>query len=232
MAGDANRSVDVTLGPDFLNLIAHELSQPLTAALGSVSTLQGRQDTEGFAETREKLIEIAIRNLEQLQALLDSLRIFTEAETGNLLVEKTRVEVSELFREAEENFGSPSSGTKITFSSEPGLVADVELRLFRQVLTNVIANAGKFSPAGTLITVEAHKGDDDNIVFTVSDEGPGIPEGEAEHIFEKSVRLQPGQRGLGLGLFVAMAIVIAHGGRIWADNINRGARFSVVIPSP
>jgi two-component system, OmpR family, sensor histidine kinase KdpD len=231
MAADASESIDVVLRPDFLNLMAHELSQPLTAALGSVSTLRDGIDTEGFEETRDKLIQIAIRNLEQLQALLDSLRIFTEADAGNILVEKTRVPVSELFREAEENFGSPSSGTRITFTSEPGLMVDVEMRLFRQVLTNVIANAGKFSPNGTLITVEAHKGENDGIVFTVSDEGPGIPSGEAEHIFERSVRLQTGKKGLGLGLFVAMAIVMAHGGRIWAENINGGARFSVVIPS-
>lgn len=228
---DANDSIAVTFGPDFLNLMAHELSQPLSAALGSVTTMRDRRDSEGLDETSDKLVEIAIRNLEQLQALLDSLRIFTEAEAGNLLVEKTRVPVSELFREAEENFGSPSSGTRITFASEPGLEVDVELRLFRQVLANVIANAGKFSPEGTLITVEAHRADQDTVVFSVSDEGPGVPPGEAEHIFEKSVRLQPGTRGFGLGLFVAMAIVIAHGGRIWAENRNGGARFSVAIPS-
>jgi signal transduction histidine kinase len=227
---DASESLDIVFAPDFLNLMAHELSQPLTAALGSVTTLRDRK-SEDLEEDRDKLIEIAIRNLEQLQALLDSLRVFTQAEKGNLLVEKTRVAVSDLFREAEENFGSPSSGTRITFSSEPGLTVNVELRLFRQVLANVIANAGKFSPSGTLITVEAHKGENDYVIFTVSDEGPGIPPDEAERIFEKSVRLQPGERGLGLGLFVAMAIVIAHGGRIWAENIDGGARFSVTIPS-
>jgi two-component system sensor histidine kinase KdpD len=230
MAG-AGESIDVTFAPDFLNLMAHELSQPLTAALGSVTTLRDRKNFEGMEESRDKLVEIAIRNLEQLQALLDSLRVFTEAEAGNLLVEKTKISVSDLFREAEENFGAPSSGTRITFASDPGLLVDVELRLFRQVLANVIANAGKFSPAGTLITVEAHRGPNDSVVFTVSDEGPGVPPGEAERVFEKSVRLQPGHRGLGLGLFVAMAIVVAHGGRIWVENIDGGARFSVSIPS-
>lgn len=69
-------------------------------------------------------------------------------------------------------------------------MVDVELRLFRQVLANVIANAGKFSPPGTLISVEAHKGDKNSVVFTVSDEGPGVPPDEAERIFEKTVRLE------------------------------------------
>lgn len=148
---DTRGSRDVTFAPEFLNLMAHELSQPLTAALGSVTTIRDRRDLAGFEGLHDKLIEIAIRNLEQLQALLDSLRIFAEADSGSLVVEKTRVSVAELFREAEENFGEPSSGTRITFTSPPELTVAVELRLFRQVLTNVIGNAGKFSPPGTMI---------------------------------------------------------------------------------
>lgn len=228
---DASESTNVIFAPEFLDLMAHELSQPLVAALGSVTAIRDRKDTEGLEQIHDKLVEIAIRNLEQLQALLNSMRIFHEAEEGNLSVEKTRISVSDLFREAEENFGSPSSGTRITFASEPGLTVNIELRLFRQALSNVIANASKFSPPGTLITVAAHKGEKEGVVFTVSDQGPGVPPSEAERIFEKSVRLQPGKRGLGLGLFVAMAIVIAHGGHIWAENIDDGARFSVAIPA-
>lgn len=228
---DARGTIDVTLAPDFLDLVAHELAQPLTAALISVSTLKHRKDSQGFEDIRDKLIDTAIRNLEQLQGLIESLRVFTEADSGNLVVKKTRISVSDLFREAEENFGEPSSRTRIRFISKPGLVVDVELRLFRQVLGNVIANAGKFSPEGTLISVEAHEGEKGEVIFTVSDQGPGVPPAEVERIFEKAVRLQPTQRGLGLGLFVAMAIVIAHGGRIWAENLDGGARFSVAIPS-
>jgi signal transduction histidine kinase len=231
-SGMAEAREPIEVAPNYLSLMAHELSQPLTAALNSVVTLRDRKVDEGVHRvSRADLINIAIRNLEQLQALLESLSVFSELEAGSLMVHKAKVPVADLFREAEENFGTPSSGTKISFACEPGLEVNVELRLFRQVLSNVIGNAGKFSPAGTQITVEAHKTDTDSVVFTVSDEGPGVPPEETTHIFERAVRLQPEMRGLGLGLFVAMAIIIAHGGRIWVENIDGGARFSVEVPT-
>ncbi|MGH9198750.1 MAG: sensor histidine kinase, partial [Acidimicrobiia bacterium] len=185
----------IEVAPDFLSLMAHELSQPLTAALGSVVTIRDRKNTDDFEDQgKDALVDIAIRNLEQLQALLDSLRVFSEVEAGTLVVEKTRVTVEDLFREAKENFGTPSSGTRIKFKSEPDLAVSVELRLFRQVLTNVIANAGKFTPAGTLISVEARRSGQGTVLFTVRDEGPGVPTEEQDRIFKKSVRLQKGAR--------------------------------------
>jgi signal transduction histidine kinase len=223
---------DVAVAPSFLSVMSHELAQPLTAALASAYTLKARSASGQLDDvTREMLFDTAIRNLEQLQALLNSLQVFSEAEAGKLRVETVPVWVEELFADAEEDFGTPSSRTKVSFTCEPGLRVQVELMLFRQVLANLISNAAKFSPNGSLISVEAHKHEGDVVVFTVSDEGGGFPPEEAERIFGKSVRLQPGKKGLGVGLFVAKAIVEAHGGRIWAENTHKGARFSVAIPA-
>jgi signal transduction histidine kinase len=223
---------DVSVAPSFLSVMGHELAQPLTAALGSVYTLKGRNASGELDDiTRQQLLDTAIRNLEQLQALLDSLRVFSEAETGNLRVDTSMVSVRELFAEAEQDFGTPSSRTRVSFSCAPGLRVPVEVMLFRQVLSNLISNAEKFSPNGSSISIEAHQHDADVIVFTVTDEGEGFPPDESERIFGRSVRLQPGKKGLGVGLFVAKAIVEAHGGRIWAENMSKGARFSVAIPA-
>jgi two-component system sensor histidine kinase KdpD len=228
---DVKPKEDVAVAPAFLSVMAHELSQPLTAALGSAAALRERSASEKLDDTkRDQLLETAIRNLEQLQALLDSLRVFSEAEAGSLKVATTEVRVEDLFRDAEEDFGDPSSGTRIALTSEPGLQVRVDLMLFRQVLSNIISNAAKFSPTGSLISVEAH-GNKDRVVFTVTDEGGGFPPEEAERIFGKSVRLRPGKKGLGVGLFVAKAIIQAHGGDIWAENTNGGARFSFTIPA-
>jgi signal transduction histidine kinase len=223
---------DVAVAPAFLSLMAHELGQPLAAALGSTYTLKERAGSNELDEiTRQHLYDTAIRNLEQLQALLDSLRVFSEAEAGKLRVTTSPVGVSRLFRDAEDDFGTPLSRTRVSFDCEQKLLAQVDLMLFRQVLTNIINNAAKFSPGGSLITVEAHMTDEDTITFTVSDQGEGFPPDEAERIFGKSVRLQPGKKGLGVGLFVAKAIVEAHGGQIWAENTSEGARFSFTIPA-
>jgi two-component system sensor histidine kinase KdpD len=230
--GVAEPKRDVAVAPAFLSVMAHELSQPLTAALGSAQTLKRRSASGELDDAeRDKLFTIAIRNLEQLQALLDSLRVFSDAEAGSLKVETANVLVEDLLEDALGDFGSPLSGTRIAVNTEPELQVRVDLMLFRQVLSNIINNAAKFSPDGTLVSVEAHR-EKDRVVFTVSDEGGGFPAEEAERIFGKSVRLQPGTKGLGVGLFVAKAIIEAHGGVIYAENLNGGARFTFTIPAP
>jgi two-component system sensor histidine kinase KdpD len=226
----ASPSKDVPVAPAFLSMMAHELSQPLSVAVGSASALRRIASQDQDDAKRDQLLETAIRNLEQLQALLASLRVFSDAEAGSLYVETRTALVEDLFRDAQEDFGDPSSGTRVVFTSEPGLQVGVDLMLIRQVLTNIINNAAKFSPPGSLISVVARR-DQDRVVFSIRDEGGGFPRAEAERIFGKSVRLQPGKQGLGVGLFVAKAIVEAHGGVIWAENIDGGARFSFAIPA-
>ncbi|MGH2757920.1 MAG: sensor histidine kinase, partial [Actinomycetota bacterium] len=217
--------------PAFLSLMTHELAQPLSAALGSAYTLREHSDSEELdAITRDGLYDATIRNLEQFQSLLDSVRVLSEAERGRLKVALAPVWVADLFRDAEADFGTPWSRTRVIFSCEQELQIDIELMLFRQVLTNLINNADKFSPRGSLISVEARRNENE-VLITVSDEGEGFPPEKAELIFERSVRLQPGKKGLGVGLYVARAIVEAHGGRIWGENTHKGAKFSILLPA-
>jgi two-component system sensor histidine kinase KdpD len=95
---------------------------------------------------------------------------------------------------------------------------------------NLVVNATKFSPPGEPIAIEVRREDDD-IRFTVTDHGPGIPADKRDRIFEKFVRLQDGGVGVGLGLFISRALVEAMGGRIWAaDASDGGARMAFTLP--
>lgn len=215
---------------DFLDLISHELRQPLTAARGSVATILDRS-LELAPDQHRLLLEIASRNLDQLSALLDSLRVFSEADRGTLAVRVSSVSVEQLFEDCAQDFPEARTRRRLVTECPPGLGIAVDRTLFKQVLTNLVANAIKFSPPGSLITLSAashaHR-----IVIEVRDEGRGFPAKQKERIFDRSVRLDRGASGLGLGLYVARAIVDAHQGHLSASSEHgHGAVFEVAIPA-
>ena len=121
---------------------------------------------------------------------------------------------------------------RITLSANlidsPKLEADSE-RIFR-VLSNLLGNAIKFTPEGGNITVRAQRCADE-LWITVIDTGPGIPADELPHVFDRYWKARPAsQSGTGLGLYIAKGIVEVHGGRIWAESSNCGARLTFTLP--
>jgi signal transduction histidine kinase len=223
-------SVPDTGGPDFLNLVSHELAQPLTAARGATGVLIHRPDID--PEDAALLLGVIQRNLEQLSALLDSLRVFSEASAGPLEIHRDPVLVESLFRETKEDFADERTRRVLITNCPSDLRISVDMMMFRQVLTNLVANAVKFSPVDSIINLEARVEGDEVIVTVHNKSGHGFAAFESERIFEKSVRLHKEMRGLGLGLFVARAIVDAHEGHISAESTNGGgATFEVAIPA-
>ena len=128
------------------------------------------------------------------------------------------------------------TGHIITVSHEDDLLlAQCDARLIVQVLLNLVDNAIKYTPAGSSIRIttrpEAH-----DVIFTVADDGPGIPDGEKPHIFQRfytgSTAAADSRRSLGLGLNLCKSIVDAHGGRISVtDNVPQGAAFVFTLPA-
>jgi signal transduction histidine kinase len=123
---------------------------------------------------------------------------------------------------------------KVTISIEPGLsTVWVDPDRIRHVFINLLANASKYSPAESTITLYAQKDSEGWIRFGVRDEGPGIPEESVPYIFEKFYRV-PGQtkKGAGLGLTIAREITLAHGGTIAAESkLGEGSDFHFLIPN-
>lgn len=107
----------------------------------------------------------------------------------------------------------------------------VDRTLFKQVITNLVANAIKFSPPDSTIVLGA-KARRGMVLITISNDGAGFPAKEGERIFQKSVRLNLGASGLGMGLYVARAIVEAHHGHVSAKSQEgHGATFEVALPA-
>ena len=104
-----------------------------------------------------------------------------------------------------------------------------------QVLVNLLANAVKFSPPDTTVTVAAVPTDHDEVLFTVRDQGRGIPDDQLERIFDRFHQVDASdtrqQGGTGLGLAICASIVGQHGGRIWAESTDGGSTFSFTVPA-
>jgi len=116
---------------------------------------------------------------------------------------------------------------------EPPLVQGDEVML-EQVLSNLIENVARHTPAGTPFEISA-RADDDGLEVAVRDHGPGFPPGEETRVFEKFHQARPesAQSGFGLGLAISKAIVEAHGGTIIAENASGGgAEFRFTLPLP
>ena len=123
--------------------------------------------------------------------------------------------------------------TMIAFSNgEKLLVLETPAVLIERVLSNLLENAAKYTPAGSTIRLTAATANKDLLV-SVTDNGPGLPKGQEEAIFEKFTRgeRESATSGVGLGLAICRAIVEAHKGKIWAENNPAGgARFSFTLP--
>ncbi|HEX7251372.1 MAG TPA: ATP-binding protein [Thermoanaerobaculia bacterium] len=213
-----------------LDNVAHDLRTPLARlhATAERALESGRPDAEG-KEALADVLEETDRAAQLLSALMD----VSEAETGVLKLEKEDVSAGHLVGDALSLFEDAAEEKKVALSgsAEPGLLVFADRNRMRQVLANLIDNAVKHTPPGGTITVDAVS-DARDALFRVSATGPGIAPEDLPHVFDRLYRgdKSRSERGLGLGLALARAIVEAHGGRIAAETGPTGATFLVRLP--
>jgi len=220
--------------------VAHEIKNPLTSIRSAVETLRRIDDPA----QREKLMAIIADDIQRLDRLISDISAASrvDAELSRAKLEPVRLDqllrtLVEVHRET-GGAGGPTLALDVA-GDAPLAVRGVEGRLV-QVFRNLIANAVSFSPPGGTITLAA-RAENGMVVATVEDQGPGIPEGSENAIFERFYSSRPeGEKfGIhsGLGLSISRQIVVAHGGAIRAENRRDaagrvlGARFVVVLPA-
>ena len=227
-AEQANRSKD-----EFLAVLSHELRTPLTAMLGWVKLL--RTGRVSPAQT-ERALESIERNTRLQARLIEDLLDLSRAITGKLLLDLRPVALGPIVQDAAESLAGAAAekGVKLTVAPDPATVRGDALRL-GQVVTNLVGNAVKFTPAGGDITVRLERvGNDARL--TVRDTGFGIDPDLLPHIFDRFRQADAGgsrrQAGLGLGLAIVRNLVELHGGTVKAesDGPGRGATFTVTLP--
>lgn len=216
---------------DWIAAVSHDLRDPMNAIVGMTRLLLASPldaEQRGFAETIE---DAADGMLTLLNDLLDVERL----QRGDIVVRHDAFDLVRLARGSLELVSARRQSDDVALGLEiaegvPGWVVGDAGRL-RQVLVNLLGNALKFTPAGS-VRLKIERDGDDRLRFTVSDTGPGIPAAQHDRIFEPFVRLGgEGKAGLGLGLAIVRLVVDRLGGRLdLASAEGRGSSFFVVLP--
>ena len=223
-----------TARDEMLSVVAHDLRNPLgTIRMAASLMLETLPGAERSAERNQA--EMIRRASDRMNRLIQDLLDVRRVESGRLTVETRQISVAALIREAVEMLRPLATASSLELRAEmpdtlPMAVADPSR--VQQVLSNLVGNAIKFTPAGGRIQVRAqHLARE--ISLAVIDTGPGIPPDQLPHIFSRFWQAKPtDRRGIGLGLAIAKGIVEAHGGRIWVESrVGEGSSFVFTLPA-
>jgi two-component system, OmpR family, sensor histidine kinase BaeS len=208
--------------------ISHELRTPLTVLQGN---LEGMLD--GVYQPDEVRLESLVEETHVMSRLIDDLRTLADAESGILKLQREPTDLGLLANEVVASFRgqAQSSGVNLSVVASHDLpLIEIDPARIRQVLTNLITNAMRYTSAGGSIRVQGEM-KDKSIVVSVIDTGRGIAEQDLPHIFERYTKSSD-SRGSGLGLAIAKDLAEAHGGTITAQSeLGRGTTITFTLPA-
>jgi len=214
---------------DFISNAAHELRNPLAGISSAIEVLQegGKDDPQALDHFLGRLAEDA----ERMNRLTRSLLTLARVESIGA-GDTEEVDVAAAIRDTVEAVEAPAH-IELETEVEPGLAAEGDPTLLRQVMIGLLTNAFKHTPLPGRVTVRARRDGEDEVMMEVIDTGPGIPEAELERVFERFYRRDESrkQEGFGLGLAIARRMVSVMGGEIGARSIEgQGSTFWVRLP--
>jgi signal transduction histidine kinase len=236
---DQVRTLQLQLKDEFLSHVSHELRSPLTA-IHQFSTILSDELAGGVNKDQRECLQVVLRNVAQLQAMIGDLLDVTRAQEGKLTIDAQRTSVSEAVIYTVKTLQGTASAKGIVLTSElpsslPPAYADPTR--IRQTLIILLDNALKFTPADGKVSVrvQVSAGNPEFLLLEVSDSGCGISADMTDHVFERLYQVTDqnvaGRKGLGLGLYICKELVTRQGGQIWVTSaLNQGSTFSFTLP--
>lgn len=214
--------------------VSHELRTPLTVIRGQLEVALLTANTP--EQYREAIME-ALEDVERLSQTIRALLLLSQAESGQLLLQKSSLDFAAVVRDIGEQYQIPAEGANVKLAVEcpPQCFLDGDRLQLERLLYNLLSNAVKYTPAGGQVHLRLEC-QDEQAILTVSDTGVGIPRENLPHIFDRFYRVPSTEKnhpekGLGLGLSFVNWIVKAHGGKIRVQSEpGKGTAFTVELP--
>jgi CRP-like cAMP-binding protein len=223
----------------FLSVVSHELRSPLAAIENYIRTILGGYAGE-LKPKQERMMNRSLIRVLDLRSLIGDVVDLARMRPEQIQADFQWFDPGEVGRESIDDARLSAAEKNISIIPEPppefkSMVG--ARRRMRQVYTNLLNNAIKFSPKGSEIVFRGSYDDENNLIVEVEDQGPGIPEDDLDHIFKDFFRASNvgDKPGTGLGLSIAKKIIDAHNGQIFVENMHKngnciGTRFTVIVP--
>ncbi|BCL81541.1 HAMP domain-containing histidine kinase [Ktedonobacteria bacterium brp13] len=222
---------------NFVSMISHELRTPLNSVHGFIDLLlQGHMGA--LTDEQHTYLGYTQEGVQQLIAIVEDILFMTRSDLGQFEVKQQEFHLLSLVRQVTRSLQPQAARAEVALCSTlnddvPALSIDPQR--IKQVLSNLIANAIKFTPPGGTVTVSSRRHDEHFEMISVEDTGYGIPPEDSQHVFERFYQSNHSQQskmgGYGLGLAIAKLIVEQHGGTIGFDTvINKGTTFYFTVP--
>lgn len=216
-----------------LSSVSHDLRTPLTSIKAAASSLL-QKDVRWSDEERRSFTQTIEHEADRLNRLVENLLDLSRIEGGALTLEKEWYPIDELLHDVLVRLEPLLQGREVRLDLPADLPpVELDYLMIDQVLTNLLENAQRYTPPGSSIEITVLTGAGE-LILSVADHGPGIPQPDLERIFDKFYRVMGPARkrgGTGVGLSVCRGLVEAHGGRIWAENRRSGgAVFHLTLP--
>ena len=216
--------------------VSHELRTPITGIRGQLEVaLFTASTTEQY---REAMFN-ALQDIDRLSQIVRALLLLSQAESGQVVLQRSRLDLCGIVRELAEQFQIPAeeAGVHLAADVHGACFADLDRVQIERMITNLLSNALKFTPEGGEVRMSVESSGH-TVELTVADTGRGIPTESLPHIFDRFYRV-PGsgtaptpEQGLGLGLSFVAWIVRAHNGKIEVDSTpGKGTRFTIKLPA-